>query len=144
MKLALKEALKAKGKNEVPIGAVIVLNGKVIAKGHNTREESQEVLSHAELNAIKKANKKLGFWRIEDAEIYVTLEPCPMCAGAIIQSRIKKVYFGAYDIKNGAIASNIHLFDSLFINKVEYEGGIMEDECQEIISDFFKDLRKAK
>ena len=142
MKAALKEAVKAYQLGEVPVGAVIVYNNKIIARGHNTRELSQSVLGHAEINAIKKASKKIGSWRLEDCDIYVTLEPCSMCSGAIIQSRIKSLYFGAYDLKTGACGSVFNLFDYPFNHKVNVYGGIMEEECSRIIKDFFKELRQ--
>ena len=142
MKAALNEAKKAYLKGEVPVGAVIVYNEKIIARGHNTRELKQSVLGHAEINAITKASKKIGSWRLEDCSIYVTLEPCSMCSGAIIQSRIKDLYFGAYDLKTGAAGSVFNLFDYPFNHKVNVCGGILENECSQIIKDFFKELRQ--
>ena len=142
MNLALKEAQKAYGILEVPVGCVIVKDGKIIARGHNVREKNQSIIGHAELVAIKKANKKLGTWRLEDCDMYVTLEPCPMCAGAIIQSRIKNLYFGAYDLKTGACGSVVNLFENAFNHKVNVYGGVEEDKCSKIIKDFFKELRK--
>jgi tRNA(adenine34) deaminase len=142
MKAALAEAKKAYMIAEVPVGAVIVYNNKIIARGHNTRETNQSVLGHAEINAIKKASKKIGSWRLEDCDIYVTLEPCPMCSGAIIQSRIKNLYFGAYDLKGGACGSVLNLFEHPFNHKVNVTGGVMEMECSRIIKDFFKELRQ--
>ena len=142
MKAALKEARKAYLLGEVPVGAVIVYDNKIIARGHNTRELAQSVLGHAEINAIKKASKKIGSWRLEDCDMYVTLEPCSMCSGAIIQSRIKNLYFGAYDLKTGASGSVFNLFDYPFNHKVNVYGGIMEEECSRIIKDFFKELRQ--
>ena len=142
MKEALKEAKKAYLLGEVPVGAVIVYKDKIIARGHNTRETEQTVLGHAEINAIKKASKKIGSWRLEDCDIYVTLEPCAMCSGAIIQSRIKNLYFGAYDPKTGACGSVLNLFDYPFNHKVNVAGGVLEEECSRIIKDFFKDLRQ--
>lgn len=142
MKAALKEAKKAYLLGEVPVGAVIVYNDKIIARGHNTRELRQSVLGHAEINAIAKANKQIGSWRLEDCSIYVTLEPCSMCSGAIIQSRIKNLYFGAYDLKTGAAGSVFNLFDYPFNHKVNVVGGILENECSQIIKDFFKELRQ--
>lgn len=141
MKAAIKEALKAKNKKEVPIGAVIVLNDKIIARAHNLREKEQLVISHAEINAIKKASKKLGTWRLEDCDLYVTLEPCPMCAGAIIQSRMRHVYFGAYDSKGGALVSKLNLFSIRFNHQVAFTGGILEDECKLMLQSFFQELR---
>ena len=142
MKEALKEARKAALIGEVPVGAIIVFDNKIIARGHNTREIKQSVLGHAEINAIQKASKKIGSWRLEDCDIYVTLEPCSMCSGAIIQSRIKNLYFGAYDLKTGACGSVLNLFDYTFNHKVNVCGGIMEEECSRIIKDFFKELRQ--
>ena len=142
MKKALEEAKTAYKLGEVPVGAVIVYNNKIIARGHNTRETNQSVLGHAEINAIKKASKKIGSWRLEDCDIYVTLEPCPMCSGAIIQSRIKNLYFGAYDLKGGACGSVLNLFEHPFNHKVNVTGGVMEMECSRIIKDFFKELRQ--
>ena len=141
MKLALSEAETAFLNNEVPVGAVIVKNGKVIAAAHNRREEKQNALSHAEIEAINIACKKLGSWRLDDCEIYVTLEPCPMCTGAIINARIKTVIFGGYDNKMGAMDSVINLCDYPFNHKPEIYGGIMEDECLAILQKFFKKLR---
>ena len=142
MRAALEEAKKAYLIDEVPVGAVIVYNNKIIARGHNTREIKQSVLGHAEINAIRKASKKIGSWRLEDCDIYVTLEPCSMCSGAIIQSRIKNLYFGAYDPKTGAASSVLNLFDYTFNHKVNVVGGILEEECSRIIKDFFKELRQ--
>lgn len=142
MREALKEAKKAYLLGEVPVGAVIVYDNKIIARGHNTREIKQSVLGHAEINAIQKASKKIGSWRLEDCDIYVTLEPCPMCSGAIIQSRIKNLYYGATDSKTGACGSVLNLFENPFNHKVNVIGGVLEDECSRIIKDFFKELRQ--
>lgn len=142
MLLALEEAELAYKIDEVPVGAVIVLDGEVIASGHNTRERNQDVFSHAELNAIKKAQEKLGSWRLENCELYVTLEPCPMCAGAIIQSRIKKVFIGASDPKGGAAGSVTNLFSHPWNHQVEIEFGIIEERSSLLLKDFFKKLRK--
>ena len=142
MKAALAEAKKAYLIDEVPVGAVIVYNDKIIARGHNTREVKQSVLGHAEINAIKKASKKIGSWRLEDCDIYVTLEPCSMCSGAIIQSRIRNLYFGAFDPKTGACGSVLNLFEHNFNHKVNVVGGIMENKCSTIIKEFFKELRQ--
>ena len=141
MKLAIDEARLAEKAGEVPVGAVIVKNGEVIAACHNRREEKQNALSHAEIEAINLACQKLGSWRLDDCEMYVTLEPCPMCTGAIINARIKTVIFGAYDSKMGCMDSVINLCDYPFNHKVEIYGGIMEDECLEILQNFFKNLR---
>lgn len=145
MKLALKEAQKAYDKEEVPVGAVIVKDGKVIAKAHNLKESKKDTTYHAELHAIQKASKKLNSWRLIDCEMYVTLEPCSMCAGAIIQSRIKKVYIGAMDYKTGACGSVLNLFkDYKFNHEVEAETGVMGEECERILKNFFKELRTKK
>ncbi len=145
MKAALKEAQKAYEKEEVPIGVVIVKDDKIIAKAHNLKEIKKDTTEHAEIRAIKKASKKLDSWRLTDCEMYTTLEPCPMCAGAIIQARIKKVYIGTMDEKTGACGSVLNLFkDHKFNHIVELEYGIMEKESKEILQDFFKKLRKKK
>lgn len=145
MKQALKEAEKAYKKLEVPVGAIIVKDEKIIARAHNQKETKTDTTKHAEILAIQKASKKLKSWRLIDCEMYVTLEPCSMCAGAMINSRIKKVYIGAKDEKTGAVGSVLNLFnDYTFNHKVEVETGIMEKECQEILKQFFKELRKLK
>ena len=145
MKQALKEAEKAYQKLEVPVGAVIVKDGKIIARAHNQKETKTDTTKHAEILAIQKASKKLKSWRLIDCEMYVTLEPCSMCAGAMINSRIKKVYIGAMDEKTGAVGSVLNLFeDYTFNHRVEVETGIMEKECQETLKRFFKELRILK
>ena len=145
MKEALREAQKAYEKLEVPVGCVIVKDGKIIARAHNLKETKYDTTKHAEILAIQKASKKLKSWRLIDCEMYVTLEPCSMCAGAIINSRIKKVYIGAMDEKTGACGSVLNLFDDYTFNhKVELEAGIMIEECEKILKDFFKNLRKIK
>ena len=145
MKEALKEALKALKKDEVPVGAVIVKDGKIIARAHNLKESKKDTTKHAEIEAIKKASKKLDSWRLEDCEMYVTLEPCPMCAGALIQSRIKKLYIGTMDEKTGACGSKLNLLkDYKFNHKVEVETEILKEDCEKILKDFFKSLRKSK
>ena len=145
MKEALKEARKAYEKLEIPVGAVIVKDGKIIARAHNQKETKCDTTKHAEILAIQKASKKLKSWRLIDCEMYVTLEPCSMCAGAIINSRIKKVYIGTQDEKTGAVGSVFNLFeDYKFNHKVEYETGILQKDCEKILKDFFKDLRKIK
>ena len=139
MQVALKEAKKAYKKLEIPVGAVIVKNGEIIAKAHNIKEEKKDTTKHAEIIAIQKASKKLESWRLNDCELYVTLEPCPMCAGAIIQSRIKKVYIGTLDEKTGACGSVLNLFkDYKFNHNVEVEYGILKNECEEILKNFLK------
>ena len=143
MKEALKEALKAYNKLEVPVGAVIVKNGEIIARAHNIKEEKKDTTKHAELIAIQKASKKLQTWRLTDCEMYVTLEPCSMCAGALINARIKKVYIGTEDAKTGACGSVLNLLeDYKFNHKIEIEKYILKDECEKILKDFFKMLRK--
>lgn len=145
MKQALKEAEKAYKKLEVPVGAIIVRDGKIIAKAHNQKETKTDTTKHAEILAIQKASRKLGSWRLIDCEMYVTLEPCSMCAGAIINARMKKVYIGAKDEKTGAVGSVLNLFeDYTFNHKVEVETGIMKEECQETLTKFFKELRELK
>ena len=142
MQAAINEAKIAAQNNEVPVGAVIVKDGTIIAKGRNMREEKQNALSHAEIEAINNACKTLKSWRLDGCEMYVTLEPCPMCTGAIINSRIKTLVFGAYDSKSGSVDSVINLCDYPYNHKVEVYGGICEDECLKILKDFFGDLRK--
>ena len=145
MKEALKEAKKAYDKLEVQVGAIIVKDGKIIARGHNLKETKFDTTNHAEIIAIQKASKKLKSWRLLDCEMYVTLEPCSMCAGAIINSRIKKVYIGANDEKTGAVGSVLNLFeDYKFNHNVEFEKGILKEDCENILKDFFKNLRKIK
>lgn len=141
MGLALKEAQKAYLKDEVPIGAVIVYDGKVIARAHNLRVEKELTHAHAEMLAIMKANKKMKSWRLEDMSLYVTLEPCSMCGGAIIQSRIKNLYFGASDPKSGVCGSKMNLFDISFNHQVNVIGGILESESKALLQSFFKKLR---
>ncbi|MBD1222272.1 tRNA adenosine(34) deaminase TadA [Virgibacillus halodenitrificans] len=142
---AIEEAKKAQTINEVPIGAVIVFKNEIIATGHNVRESSQTTLSHAELIAIEQANQIIGSWRLEDCTLYVTLEPCPMCAGAIVQSRIKRVVYGAADPKAGCAGSLMNLLqDPRFNHQVELTSGVMEKECSMLLKDFFKQLRNRK
>ena len=143
---AIREARKAYRKKETPIGCVIVRteDGKIIARGRNRRDATGNVLAHAEIEAIRKACRKMHDWRLEGCTMYVTLEPCPMCAGAIINSRIKTVYFGAYDSKAGSFGS-VEDFSRLnYPHKPEIIGGVMEKECEELLSDFFKTLRQNK
>ena len=129
----------------MPVGVIIVKEGKIIARAHKLKKAKKIATCHAEILAIKKASKKLNAWRLEDCEMYVTLEPCSMCAGALIQSRIKKVYIGTMDYKTGACGSIFNLFeDYTFNHKVEYETGILKEECEKILQDFFKELRKKK
>lgn len=143
MREALKEAQKAYDQEEVPIGAVVVLNGEIIGRGHNLREKEQDATLHAEIKAIRQANQHLGSWRLEDCELFVNLEPCPMCSGAMILARMKKVVFGAFDPKAGTAGTFMNLLqDSRFNHQVEVEQGILEDECKEILQQFFKGLRE--
>lgn len=140
MLLAIDEAKKAESEDEVPVGAVIVRNGEVIASAYNTREYGKNALYHAEIKAIDEACKKLGGWRLVGCTMYVTLEPCPMCAGAIINARVEKVVFGAPDHKAGAFGTMINLTDyPLF--KPEIVGGVLKDECAQMLTDFFKKKR---
>ena len=142
MKLALLEAKKAYEKDEVPVGAVIVKNDKIIARGHNLREKNNDPTSHAEIVAIRKACKKLNSWRLEDCTIYVTIEPCSMCAGTLLWTRIKKIVYGAKDLKGGALGSSYNLFDVKNINHhPEVVGGVLEEKCSVIISNFFRNKR---
>ena len=143
MKIALKEAEKAREIDEVPIGAVIVKDNRVIARGHNLRESKKDPLGHAELVAIKRASKKIGDWQLVDCTLYVTLEPCIMCGGAIIQSRIKTVVYGADDPKGGAFGSSINVLDANNINhKPQIKRCILKEECSQIIKNYFKSKRK--
>ncbi len=142
MQKALEQAQKAYDMDEVPVGAVIVRNGEIIASGFNLREASKDATAHAEIIAIKEACKTLKGWRLINCEIYVTLEPCAMCCGAIIQSRIEKLYVGTMDPKGGAAGSLLNLLsDYHFNHKVEVEYGILKDECSKILKDFFKQKR---
>lgn len=143
MKEALKEAKKAYDKAEVPIGAVIVLNGKIISRAHNLRETKKQSCAHAEILVIQKACKKLDAWRLENCEMYVTLEPCPMCAGAIINSRIKKLYIGAMEPRSGCVGSVLNILEEYkFNHQVEVYKNICSDESAELLRSFFKALRK--
>lgn len=145
MKEALKEAKKAYKKQEVPVGAIIVKNGEIIARAHNLKEIKKDTTKHAELIAIQKASKALGAWRLEECQMYVTLEPCTMCAGAIINSRIKEVIIGTKDPKTGACGSVLNIFeDYKFNHEVEYTIGVMQKECEKILKDFFRSLRESK
>ena len=137
MSIALDEAKKAYDEGEVPVGAIIVKNGEIISVAHNNREATNDATGHAETLAIRKACEIIGSWRLEDCELYVTLEPCPMCMGAIINSRIKRVVFGAKDAKAGACGSVIDLTAYPFNHKPAIEYGVMQDECASILSDFF-------
>lgn len=143
MKEALCEAEKAYKKQEIPVGAVIVKNGIIIAKGHNLKESKKNTMKHAEIIAIEKASKVLDSWRLEGCEMYVTLEPCAMCAGALIHARIKKIYIGTMDEKTGACGSILNLLqDYKFNHQVEMQTGVLQEECERILKEFFKNLRK--
>ena len=144
MALALKEAEKAFNKNEVPVGCVIVKDDKVIARAHNLRQTKKSVLGHAEILAIEKASKKLNSWILEDCTIYVTLEPCPMCAGTILQSRIKKLVFAANEPKVGACGSVINLFEKKFNHEVEVIPSVLQEESSKLLKNFFQILRQNK
>lgn len=142
---AIKEAKKADELQEVPIGAVIVINGQIVARAHNLRETRQSAVAHAELLAIEKACEELGTWRLEGATLYVTLEPCPMCAGAIIMSRVEKVVFGASDPKGGCAGTFMNLLsDERFNHQSEVRSGVLEKECGELLSNFFRSIRQKK
>ncbi|MCR5834877.1 MAG: tRNA adenosine(34) deaminase TadA [Lachnospiraceae bacterium] len=142
MKEAIKQAKRAMKMNEVPIGCVIVYNDEIIGRGYNRRMTDKNTLSHAELNAIKKASKKMDDWRLDDCEMYVTTEPCQMCAGAIVQARIKKVYIGCMNPKAGCAGSIMNLLEvDAFNHQVESEKGILEEECSNLLKEFFKKLR---
>ena len=145
MKRALRLAEKARKLNEVPIGCVIVRDDKVIATGYNRRNTDKQTLSHAEITAIKKASRIVGDWRLEGCEMYVTLEPCQMCAGALVQSRIDRVYVGAMNKKAGCCGSVINLLNmEQFNHQVELITGVLEEECSTILSEFFRELRESK
>ena len=143
MKIAIKEARKAAKSHEVPIGCVIVHKGKIIGKGHNHRNGAHSSLAHAEIMAIQQANKKLKDWRLEDCTLYVTLEPCMMCAGAIVNSRLDRVVYGCDDPKAGAVRSLFHLVDNDRLNhRTEVTAGVRAEECAALMKDFFRQRRK--
>lgn len=145
MRAAIDEARQAGLLNEVPIGAVVVHDGKIIGRGHNMREHFQDVTYHAEMLAIMEACEALGSWRLENCDLYVTLEPCIMCSGAIINSRIANVYYGAPDPKAGAVDSLYHLLSDQRLNhQVNVHHGILEDECSQMLKNFFRAIRKRK
>lgn len=145
MREALRQARKAEALLEVPIGCVIVQNDKIIARGYNRRNTDKNTLSHAELNAIRKASKKTGDWRLEDCTMYITLEPCQMCAGAIVQARMGRVVIGAMNPKAGCAGSVLNLLEMPeFNHQVQVERGVLEEECSTMLSDFFRMLRKKK
>ncbi len=142
MRLALELAREAAAAGEVPVGCVIVHRGEVVGRGRNRREEKQAVSSHAEMEAMAQANAALGSWRLEECELYVTLEPCPMCAGAIINARIPRVYYGARDREMGACGGVLNLFMEQFPHRPALVGGILAEECRQVLTDFFRALRK--
>ena len=145
MKEALRQAKKAEKLGEVPIGCVIVKDGKIIARGYNRRNTDKNTLAHAELQAIRKASKAVGDWRLEECTMYVTLEPCPMCAGAIVQARIPEVVVGAMNPKAGCAGSIINLLQMQQLNhQVRLQTGILEEDCQKLLKDFFKELRRQQ
>ena len=145
MREAIRQAKKAWALDEVPIGCVIVFDGKIIARGYNRRNTDRNTLSHAELNAIKQARQKLGDWRLEGCTMYVTLEPCQMCAGAIVQARIDEVVIGSMNPKAGCAGSVLNLLDiPQFNHQVKITRGILQEECSALLSDFFRELRKRK
>ncbi len=142
MRLALELARAAAEQGEVPVGCVIVQEGRVIGRGRNCREEKRHTQSHAEMEAIREANEALGSWRLDDCTLYVTLEPCPMCAGAILNARIPRVYYGARDREMGACGGVLNLFMEDFPQRPALVGGVLEAECRGVLTDFFQRLRK--
>lgn len=144
MEEALRLARQAADEGEVPVGAVVVLGDEIVGRGRNRREKDKNALAHAELEAIDEACKKLGGWRLWQCDMYVTLEPCPMCTGAIINSRIKRLVFGASDYKAGSCGSVVNLFDLPYNHKPETISGFMQEECSQILTDFFRELRQKK
>ncbi|MBO1299508.1 MULTISPECIES: tRNA adenosine(34) deaminase TadA [unclassified Enterococcus] len=145
MRVAIEEAKKAEALAEVPIGAIVVHEGQIIGRGHNLRETTQNATTHAEMIAIQEACEAIGSWRLEETQLYVTLEPCPMCSGAMILSRVKEVYFGAFDPKGGTAGTLMNLLeDERFNHQAYVEGGILEEECGELLSAFFRNLRAKK
>jgi tRNA(adenine34) deaminase len=144
MNEALKLAHEAADEGEVPVGAVVVLGDEIVGRGRNRREKGKNALAHAELEAIDEACKRLGGWRLWQCDMYVTLEPCPMCTGAIINSRIKRLVYGASDYKAGSCGSVVNLFDLPYNHKPETVSGFMQEECAEILTEFFKQLRNKK
>ena len=144
MEQALLLAREAAACGEVPVGCVIVHDGRIIGRGRNRREEKQAVSSHAEMEAMAQANAALGSWRLEDRDLYVTLEPCPMCAGAILNARVRRVFYGARDRAMGACGGVLNLFMEDFPHHPQLVGGILAEECQAVLSEFFKGLRKQE
>lgn len=145
MKAAIAQAKKAAAIDEVPIGCVIVYEGKIIARGYNKRNKEKNTLSHAEMNAIRKASRYLGDWRLEGCTMYITLEPCPMCAGAIVQARVDRVVIGSMNAKAGCAGSVLNLLqEQRFNHQVETTYDVLHDECSQMLSGFFRDLRERK
>ena len=145
MRLAITQAKRGQAADEVPVGAVIVLEGRVVARAYNKKETLGRCTAHAEILAIEKAEKKLGTWHLDGAEMYVTLEPCPMCAGAIVGARIKKLYFGAFEPKSGSAESRFPVLTESGLNHVtEYEGGVLAEDCATLLKNYFKGKRKQK
>lgn len=142
MREAIRLAREAGAEGEVPVGAVVVRNGEIVASGRNRRESGKNALCHAELEAIGSACRALGGWRLWQCELFVTLEPCPMCAGAAVNSRLRRVVFGARDPKAGSCGSVINLFELPYNHKPELRGGVLEEECAALLTDFFRELRK--
>lgn len=142
---AIVEAKKAEALNEVPIGAVVVVGGQIIGRGHNLREQSHDATSHAEMSAIREACKSVDNWRLEQAQLFVTLEPCPMCSGAMLLSRVAEVYYGATDPKGGTAGTLMNLLQDERFNHVAYvESGVLQTECSLLLSSFFRNLRQEK
>lgn len=145
MREAIRQARKAGARMEVPIGCVIVYEGKIIARGYNRRNTDKNTISHAEMNAIRKASKKLGDWRLEGCTMYITLEPCQMCAGAIVQARVSRVVIGSMNPKAGCAGSILNLLEmEQFNHQVEVTRGVLQEECSQMLSGFFKELREIK
>lgn len=144
MNEALRLAKQAYDEGEVPVGAVVVFGDEIVGRGRNRREKDKNALAHAELEAIDEACRKLGGWRLWQCDMYVTLEPCPMCTGAIINSRIRKLVYGASDYKAGSCGSVVNLFELPYNHKPEMISGFMQEECSQILTDFFKELRSKK
>ena len=142
MQQALELAKEAAAAGEVPVGCVIVRNGEIVGRGCNRREEKRATASHAEMEAIAQANERLGTWRLDDCELYVTLEPCPMCAGAILNARIRRVWYGARDAAMGACGGVTNLFMEPFPNRPALVGGVLKEECRSVLADFFAGLRE--
>lgn len=144
MKEALRCAARAARIGEIPVGAVVVKDGRILSRGYNRREIDKNALRHAEITALDRACKRLGGWRLSGCDLYVTMEPCPMCAGAIVNARIRRVVFGAYDPKAGSFGSVLHLNDFPYNHRPEIKGGVLREECAALLSDFFKRLRAEK